>query len=120
MACKLRPEYPGAIDHVLNRGDRRELIFMDDADPQRFVETLAEACARTRCKGAAKKVALAERLRVRVETTRTVRWIAQRLRMGTRGHLNPLLYRKRKRGGDWSLSRTDPFGAHRILALANL
>jgi hypothetical protein len=24
----------------MNRGDRRELIFMDDADRQRFVETL--------------------------------------------------------------------------------
>ena len=28
--------------HVMNRGDRRELIFMDDADRQRFVETLGE------------------------------------------------------------------------------
>ena len=26
----------------MNRGDRRELIFMDDADRQRFVETLVE------------------------------------------------------------------------------
>ena len=31
----------------MNRGDRRELIFMDDADRQRFVETLGEACAET-------------------------------------------------------------------------
>lgn len=43
MARKLRLEYPGAIDHVLNRGDRRELISMADADPQRFVETPGEA-----------------------------------------------------------------------------
>lgn len=47
MARKLRVEYPGAIYHVMNRGDRRELIFMDDADRQRFVETLGEACAKT-------------------------------------------------------------------------
>ena len=26
----------------MNRGDRRELIFMNDADRQRFVETLGE------------------------------------------------------------------------------
>ncbi len=26
--------------HVMNPGDRRERIFMDDADRQRFVETL--------------------------------------------------------------------------------
>ena len=29
----------------MNRGDRRELIFMDDADRQRFVDTLGEVCA---------------------------------------------------------------------------
>jgi hypothetical protein len=32
MARKLRVEYPGALDHVLNRGDRREPIFKDDRD----------------------------------------------------------------------------------------
>jgi len=31
----------------MNRGDRRELIFIDDADRQRFVDTLGEACAKT-------------------------------------------------------------------------
>ena len=47
MARKLRVEYAGAVYHVMNRGDRREPIFMDDADRQHFVETLAEACAKT-------------------------------------------------------------------------
>jgi REP element-mobilizing transposase RayT len=47
MARKVRVEYPGAIYHVMNRGDRREVIFLDDADRQRFVETLGEACAKT-------------------------------------------------------------------------
>ena len=46
MARKLRVEYAGAIYHVMNRGDRRERIFMDDADRQRFVDTLGEACAK--------------------------------------------------------------------------
>lgn len=40
-------EYAGAIYHVMNRGDRREPIFHDDADRQRFVITLGEACAKT-------------------------------------------------------------------------
>jgi len=31
----------------MNRGDRRERISMDDADRQRFVDTLGEACAKT-------------------------------------------------------------------------
>src|SRR5207302_10948550 len=47
MARKLRVEYPGAIYHVMNRGDRREPIFKDDADRQRFVETLGQSCAKT-------------------------------------------------------------------------
>ncbi len=47
MARKLRVEYAGAIYHVMNRGDRRERIFMDDVDRQRFVDTLGEACAKT-------------------------------------------------------------------------
>ncbi len=47
MPRKLRVEYPGAIYHVMNRGDRREPIFKDDADRKRFLETLGEACAKT-------------------------------------------------------------------------
>jgi REP element-mobilizing transposase RayT len=44
---KLRVEYPGAIYHVMNRGDRREPIFKDNVDHRRFLETLAEACGKT-------------------------------------------------------------------------
>ena len=51
-----------------------------------------------RPKGDAAKLALAERLRA--ETTMTVGWIAERLGMGTRGHLNHLLYRQRKAEGN--------------------
>ena len=47
MARKLRVEYACSIYHVMIRADRRELIFMDDADRQRFVETLGEVCAKT-------------------------------------------------------------------------
>jgi len=32
VARKLRVEYPGAIYHAMNRGDRREPIFLDDVD----------------------------------------------------------------------------------------
>jgi len=46
MARKLRVECPGAIYHVRNRGDRREPIFKDDVDRQRFIATLGEACAK--------------------------------------------------------------------------
>ena len=47
MARKPRVEYPGAVYHVMNRGDRREPIFRDDSDRQRFVNTLGEACGKT-------------------------------------------------------------------------
>ena len=47
MARKLRVQYPGAIYHVMNRGDRREPIFKDDEDRERFLETLGEACRKT-------------------------------------------------------------------------
>jgi REP element-mobilizing transposase RayT len=47
MARQLRIEYPGAIYHVMNRGDRREPIFHDDFDRKRFVTTLSEACIKT-------------------------------------------------------------------------
>jgi putative transposase len=47
MARKLRVEYPGAVYHVMNRGDRREAIFKDDQDRQLFLQVLGETCAKT-------------------------------------------------------------------------
>src|SRR5438093_12343929 len=47
MARKLRVQYPDAIYHVMNRGDRREAIFKDDADRHRWLETLGECCEKT-------------------------------------------------------------------------
>jgi putative transposase len=44
MPRNLRVEYPGAMYHVMSRGDRREDIFLDDVDRQDFLKTLAEAC----------------------------------------------------------------------------
>jgi putative transposase len=47
MARKLRVQYPGAIYHVMNRGDRREVIFLDEQDRRLFLETLGQACGKT-------------------------------------------------------------------------
>ena len=47
MARKLRLQYPGAVYHVMNRGDRRESIFLDDQDRWRFLEALRETCEKT-------------------------------------------------------------------------
>ena len=46
MPRALRIEYPGAVYHVMSRGDRREPIYLSDADRRAFLETLGEACER--------------------------------------------------------------------------
>ncbi len=40
MARPARIEYEGAFYHVMNRGNRREDIFIDDNDRQKFYEIL--------------------------------------------------------------------------------
>ena len=47
MPRKPRVQYPGALYHIMSRGDRREDIFLDDVDRQDFLKTLAEACQKT-------------------------------------------------------------------------
>jgi putative transposase len=34
---KIRIQYPGAMYHIMSRGDRRENIFLDDVDRQDFL-----------------------------------------------------------------------------------
>ena len=47
MARKLRIEYPGAVYHLMNRGDRREAVFKDDQDCEGFLQTLAQTCEKS-------------------------------------------------------------------------
>lgn len=47
MPRQPRVEYPGAIYHLMSRGDRGESIFLGDVDRQDFIKTLAEACQKT-------------------------------------------------------------------------
>ena len=47
MPRKARVEFEGALYHVLDRGNRREAIFRDEADCERFLQTMGEMCART-------------------------------------------------------------------------
>ncbi len=42
MPRQLRLEYPGAIYHVMNRGEHRKPIFKDDLDRQKFLLTCYE------------------------------------------------------------------------------
>ena len=47
MPRQPRLEYPGAMYHVMSRGDQRDDIFLDDVDRHDFIKTLAEACQKT-------------------------------------------------------------------------
>ena len=47
MPRQSRIEYPGAINHLLSRGDRKKAIFLDEVDRQQFFKTLAEVCQKT-------------------------------------------------------------------------
>jgi hypothetical protein len=76
-------------------------IIAEELKRQRW----SEAEFKTRPKLESAKVALAVRLRA--ETTMSMGRIAERVGMGTRGHLNHLLYRQRTSGGWYPLSRTD-------------
>jgi hypothetical protein len=44
MARKLRAQYPGAMYHVMTRGDHQEVSFGDEDDRNLFLATLAEGC----------------------------------------------------------------------------
>jgi len=47
MPRSIRIEYPGALYHVMARGNRREPIYRDDDDRRFFLATLGEVCERT-------------------------------------------------------------------------
>jgi len=42
MARQWRIEYPGALYHVLSRGNNRQNIFVNDDDRQMFLELMEE------------------------------------------------------------------------------
>jgi REP element-mobilizing transposase RayT len=47
MARKIRIQYAGAVYHVMARGNQGRRIYADDSDRKEWLETLAEACAKT-------------------------------------------------------------------------
>ena len=47
MPRKLRVQYGGAIYHLMNRGDRREPIFLDEEDQKMFLAALGQTCEKT-------------------------------------------------------------------------
>ena len=47
MARPIRIQYPGAVYHVMARGNHGQAVFGDHADRRRFLETLGEACEKT-------------------------------------------------------------------------
>jgi hypothetical protein len=127
----MRMEYPGAIYHVMDRGDRREDIFLDDVDRQDFLKTLAEACRKTgwqahayclkeemsrlkwregdlasRPKNEPGKLVIAARLRR--ETTLPIKWIAARVQLGTSKGANASLHNWMRTHGSVAIGQLQP------------
>jgi hypothetical protein len=46
MARPLRIEFPGGLYHVTTRGDRREAIYLSDADRQYWLDLLGNVCTK--------------------------------------------------------------------------
>ena len=47
MARPIRIEYPGAVYHVMARGNQGQAIYADDLDRQAWLQTLGQACEKT-------------------------------------------------------------------------
>jgi len=47
MPRSLRIKYPGAVYHVLNRGNYRDVVFFSDTVKEVFEQTLLVACERS-------------------------------------------------------------------------
>jgi hypothetical protein len=47
MARPIRIQYPGAVYHVMARGNQGGGVFRDAPDRQTFLASLGEACAKT-------------------------------------------------------------------------
>lgn len=48
IARPLRIEFPGALYHIISRGNARQDIYLDDTDRKRFQELLTKVCERFR------------------------------------------------------------------------
>ena len=98
MPRQVRIQYPGAMYHVMSRGNRRQEIYLDDIDPPGLPEDVSgdlprimseelgrlgwpEAQLALRPKRDPSKLEIAVRLRR--ETTLSVKEIAARLHLGT-------------------------------------
>jgi putative transposase len=44
MARPVRIEYPGAVYHVICRGNNRQAIFRDEQDRSKYLEKLSHYC----------------------------------------------------------------------------
>lgn len=65
--------FEGAICPVINRRDRREPIFREDADRKRFLESLGEVCAKTGWRVHARCL-MGNRFHLAAETAKGIWW----------------------------------------------
>jgi REP element-mobilizing transposase RayT len=96
MPRELRIQYPGAIYHILNRGDQRGDIFFDDEDRLKFLGTLEECCRKTNREVHA-YCPMRNHFHLVVETPRqqttmSLKRISRRLDMGSWTYVSNLLH----------------------------
>jgi hypothetical protein len=108
MPRQLRLQYPGAMYHVMSRGDRREKIFLDAVDRQDLRLGCKEADLKSRRKNDPDKLELGARLRR--ETTLTIKAIAARVCLGTSKAANAKLHRHMREGAKPRKGKARPAG----------
>ena len=106
MARPLRVQYPGAVYHVMARGNQGKPVYGDDSDRKVWLETLAEACGKTGWRIHA-YVLMGNHYHLLVETPEAnlnhgavgLSWIAGRLEMGHESRVSQAVLRMRRRPG---------------------
>ena len=115
MARPIRIEYPDAVYHVMARGNQGRPVFGDPQDHKRFLETLAEACAKTGWQVHA-CVLMENHYHLLLQTpepnlvegmkwlqgtsaVQPLRWVSQRLEMGHYSRVAQAVSRMRQRPG---------------------
>ena len=109
MARPVRIQYPGAVYHVMARGNQGRDVFRDNQDRKRFLTSLGEACAKTGWQVHA-CVLMGNHYHLLLQSPEPnlvegmkwpmpLRWVSERLHMGHYSRVTQAVSRMRRRPG---------------------
>jgi REP-associated tyrosine transposase len=101
MARRLRVEYPGALYHVVARGNEQRAVFRDDADRERYLARLAHYQARFGFRVYAYCL-MTNHVQLAIETREVP---LSRIMLGSQGSYTQSLNRRHRRVGHLSQGR---------------